>query len=271
VPPAVFSLLVHDPASQRVRDAGVPLQALRFEISGPLEVDQTLQQVERPLMGGYQIVNAYDGACTLGFGAMNPDNGRLAFVTNSHCTGTWLCLDGTVFHQPLRPHRVGQEVRDPRAFRCGLVWRCRFADAALVEVDAGVQIDLTRIARTQFWNWYWPGSLDVVNPPDLITSGWGYPPQGIAVDKVGRTTGWNVGYVRRGCVIVKHPGRVRLRCQYLADYDSRAGDSGSPVFVLYGNTVQLTGIHWGRTTRFFAARAVFSPLAGVAFGLGLEH
>jgi hypothetical protein len=259
-----------DPAVQRVQAAGVPLQALQFEVSGPLEMDQTLQQFARPLLGGYRIQDVNRANCTLGFGATNPPNGRLAFVTNSHCTGTWFGFDGAVFHQPW-PLRVGQEVSDPRGFRCGLLWRCRFSDAALVEVDAGVPIDVPRIARTQFWNWYWPGSLNVVNPPHLITSGWGYPPVGIAVDKVGSTTGWNVGHVRRGCVVTKHSRHMILVCQYFADYDSAGGDSGSPVFVLFGNSVQLTGIHWGRAPRILGRRAIFSPLAGVSFDLGLEH
>jgi hypothetical protein len=252
----------------RLAEAGIPLEAVNFEVSGPVEMEQTLQDPFRPLMGGYQIQNNSGGVCTLGFITRNPANGAPAFVTNSHCTNTYWGFDGVGFGQAWWWQGVGREVRDPNGFRCFLWGRCRFADAALVQVDA--QTAINQIARTQWWGTPGnPGSINVVNPPLQIVSHVWWPAWGQMVDKVGRTTGWNYGFVRNTCVLVNVSFSRRLLCQYYADYWSQGGDSGSPVFIWWGDRVGLTGLHWGSFKFLWIRRAIFSPLGGVRFDLGV--
>lgn len=254
--------------SERMTKAGVPAEAVNFEVTGPVEQEQTLQNFFRPLMGGYQIQNPGGGTCTLGFITRNPTNGAPAFVTNSHCTNTYWGFDGVAFGQAQWWQGVGNEVRDPIGFRCFLWGRCRFADAALVQVNVPTAIN--QIARTTWWGTPGnPGSITVANPPLQIVSHVWWPAWGQMVDKVGRTTGWNYGFVRNTCVLVNVSFSRRLLCQYYADYWSQGGDSGSPVFIWWGDRVGLTGLHWGSFRFLWIRRAIFSPLAGVRFDLGV--
>ncbi len=256
------------PVAERLAKAGVPLEAVNFEVTGPVEQEQTLQNFFRPLMGGYQIQNPGGGICTLGFITRNPANGAPAFVTNSHCTNTYWGFDGVAFGQAQWWQGVGNEVRDPNGFRCFLWGRCRFADAALVQTNAPTA--LNQIARTQWWGTPGnAGSLTVANPPLQVVSNVLYPSWGQMVDKVGRTTGWNYGFVRNTCVTVHVSFNRRLLCQYYADYLSQGGDSGSPVFIWWGDRVGLTGLHWGSFRFLWVRRAIFSPLGGVRFDLGV--
>mgnify|MGYP006146175807 FL=1 len=50
--------------SERLAKNGVPLEAVNFEVTGPVEMEQTLQNFFRPLMGGYQIQNPGGGRST---------------------------------------------------------------------------------------------------------------------------------------------------------------------------------------------------------------
>ena len=248
----------------RFKEAGIPAEATEIVVSGELVEDLTLQQYSRPLMGGFQIQNQNGGICTLGFITRNPANGANAFVTNSHCTGRYWALDGIWFAQPLTTSWVGYEVRDPGGFGCGLfwLWRCRYSDAALVQVS-GATVAHGQIARTSYWAYGYGsmGSLTVVNPALNITSVQNYPYMGQLVDKIGRTSGWTYGPVRRTCVTTSVGGWKRLLCQYYAFYNSIPGDSGSPVFVYYGSNVALTGINWGHSPS--ERLAVFSPAGGI--------
>lgn len=254
--------------SERLAKAGVPLEAVNFEVSGPVEMEQTLQNFFRPLMGGYQIQNPGGGTCTLGFITTNPANGAPAFVTNSHCTNTYWGFDGVAFGQAQWWQGVGNEVRDPNGFRCFLWGRCRFADAALVQ--ANVNTAINQVARTTWWGTPGnPGSLTVANPPLQVVSHVWWPSWGQMVDKVGRTTGWNYGFVRNTCVLVNVSFNRRLLCQYYADYWSQGGDSGSPVFIWWGDRVGLTGLHWGSFKFLWVRRTIFSPLGGVRLDLGV--
>lgn len=249
----------------RFKEAGVPFEATQIVVSGDIVEDITLQQFSRPLQGGWQIQNnSTGGICTLGFITRNPANGANAFVTNSHCTSTYWGYDGAYFSQHLNPNTVGREVRDPGGFGCGFLWlwRCRYSDAALVQVT-NATVAQGQIARTTGWAYgYGPsGSITVTTPALNITSVQNYPYMGQIVDKIGRTSGWTYGPVRRTCVTTSVGGWKRLLCQYFAYYTSIPGDSGSPVFVYYGSNVALTGLNWGHSPS--ERLAVFSPIGGV--------
>jgi hypothetical protein len=253
----------------KFKEAGVPVEATQVLLTGTFEEDQTLQQFQRPLQGGWQIQNG-GGLCTLGFITLNPRNGAPAFVTNSHCTSTFWGNDGTWFSQHVNPNWVGTEVSDPGGFNCGLFgwWRCRFSDAALVQVT-NAAVDWNRIARTSWWGagygaW---GSINVAPPALNVTAVQNWPWNGQMVDKVGRTSGWTYGFVRRSCVSMPRGSWKIALCQYWASYTSVGGDSGSPVFLWHGNNVTLTGINWGHSD--FWRVAFFSAAGGTRIDLGV--
>ena len=127
-----------------------------------------------------------------------------------------------------------------------------------------------RIGRTTFWNG--PGMagsivIDPNNPWLAITGVQNWPWQGQMVDKVGRTTGWNWGWVRRTCVTMPRTATRWALCQYWADYLSQGGDSGAPVFLWHGNNVTLTGINWGYNPTLRVA--AFSAAGGTRLDLGV--
>ena len=255
----------------RFKESGVPAEATEVVVTGAFEENLTLRDFKRPLEGGYQIQNANGGICTLGFITRNPANGAASFVTNSHCTSAFWGLDGIAFSQHLNNNWVGREVRDPAPFACALfgIIRCRFSDAALVQVS-GATVAPGRIGRTTFWNG--PGMagsivIDPNNPSLAITGVQNWPWNGQMVDKVGRTTGWNWGWVRRTCVTMPRTATRWALCQYWANYLSQGGDSGSPVFLWHGDNVTLTGINWGYNP--FLRVAAFSAAGGTRLDLGV--
>jgi hypothetical protein len=254
----------------KFKEAGVPPEATQIVVTGKFTEDVTLQQFQRPLQGGWQIQNANGGICTLGFITRNPANGAPAFVTNSHCTSSFWGNDGIWFSQHLNNNWVGREVRDPGGFHCGLFgwWRCRYSDAALVQVS-NANVDWNRIAHTTFWGagygaW---GSITVAPPAFNVTGVQNWPFNGQMVDKMGRTSGWTYGFVRRTCVTMPRSFWNRALCQYWASYTSVGGDSGSPVYLWWGSNVTLAGINWGHSD---ADRvAFFSAAGGTRIDLGV--
>jgi hypothetical protein len=255
----------------RFKESGVPFGAYDVVVTGKIEQDITLRDFKRPLEGGWQIQNANGGICTLGFITRNPSNGAPAFVTNSHCTNSYWAYDGIAFSQHLNNLFVGREVRDPGPFRCGIfnLFRCRYSDAALVQVT-NAQVSPNRIGRTTYWGGpQQVGSIviDNANPTLAVTGVQNWPWNGQMVDKVGRTSGWNYGFVTNTCVTMSVGFPRRLLCQYWATYLSQGGDSGSPVFLWHGNNVTLTGINWGHVNS--PQRAIFSAAGGTRIDLGV--
>ena len=250
--------------------SNVPAEATQILVTGKFTEDVTLRDFQRPLQGGWQIQNGGGGICTLGFITRNPRNGAPAFVTNSHCTSTFWGNDGTWFSQHLNPNWVGSEVRDPGGFGCFLfnLWRCRYSDAALVQVS-NAAVDWNRIARTTGWcvGYGCWGSITVAPPPLNVTGVQNWPFNGQMVDKMGRTSGWTYGFVRRSCVTMPRSFWNIALCQYWADYTSVGGDSGSPVFLWHGGNVTLTGINWGHSDFFRVA--FFSAAGGTRIDLGV--
>jgi len=174
------------------------------------------------------------------------------------------------------PWFIGNEVLDPPGWLCPWPWRCRWSDAALIRVPPNVP-SANQIARTTWSAWHWAagstangglGGWNIVNPPL-----W-WPGVGQVVDKVGRTTGWNRGFVTNSCVNFvapwpAPPGRLVL-CQYLMTNGAGPGDSGSPVFrQLIGTRTQVTGVLWGGINTPWFKRSIFSPRGGVFADLGV--
>jgi hypothetical protein len=260
--------------SEVVGQTGVPLAAVNVEVLGEVVPTSTLSDVHRPLQGGIKISSSA-GECSLGFNAVL--DGRNVFLTNSHCSLRSWDLDYGKFYQPLvaSTHEVGYEYKDPNGSSCGFLSKnvCRYADVAAISVNAGTATSLGYIARTMF-SASGPGGIgsrdiDPTNPRFQINSTDIYPDLYEQVHKDGAETGWTMGIVTRTCVEtnVYYRSYSRLRCQYLANYGSADGDSGSPVFKLSGSTtVTVQGIHWARVT--VDGDAVFSPWGGVQKDLG---
>lgn len=85
---------------KRLRELGIPREAVDIEISEPVVPDSSLRDRHRPLVGGLEIIGDYAGTseCTLGFNAKRA--GVEGFVTASHCSEVLAGVDGTGFYQP---------------------------------------------------------------------------------------------------------------------------------------------------------------------------
>ena len=254
---------------RELRSLRVPREAVVFEETEPIVLgSHTLRSHVRPAVGGIQI--RYDGSiCTMGFNATF--FWLRGFVTNSHCSAVQGTVTGTQYfnHITGTGHLLGQELIDPSYWDCKSWFlaptrACRWSDSAFVLYQGGVSNSLGRIARTT--GWAAPGqgsgsiSISHANPTmQIVANAWPpYPFKNEMVDKVGRTTGWTYGFVNKTCantnVAATVGGKtVRLLCQDRANYTVSPGDSGSPVFLWYGDTVHLLGINWGGADGWFSA------------------
>lgn len=231
----------------------------------------------RPLKGGIkQLSYGDDGllhACTIGY--IFHLDGVPGYITNSHCTLTKWGPDSTQnFFQPdfLDPDFVGVEGWDDPGQSCGSLSpnTCRWSDMAWVRLNAGVQGKSGYLAHPQYFE-----PADALQEPErfrvrpaiddfriideAVPVRWDY------VDKIGIGSGWYAGDVRYTCIDTRaDANRRRIRCQDLADYESREGDSGGPVFIYRSFTeVTQVGIHWGKYYHDGAEWTIFSSLSNV--------
>ncbi|WP_290652335.1 hypothetical protein [Aquisalimonas sp.] len=239
-----------------LREARVPREAVIVKLTEPTRpLSHELRHRIRPAVGGIGI------GCTVGFNATR--GGVSGFVTNSHCTSVIGSVTGTPFRNRagVPSDLIGRETVDPGYWDCktwslGKTRACRWSDSAFAQYESGVSRQLGRIARTHFWRAPGQGAGDTVvnhaNPTMTISANANpdYPFKGEMIDKMGRTTGWTYGYVNRTCANVNKAStsdgrQVRLLCQDRGNLTAAPGDSGSPVFLWYGNHVQLLGVVWG--------------------------
>jgi hypothetical protein len=255
----------------------IPTEAVAFEETSRIMDQKSLRDRSRPIEGGYQIQRSGGWTCTLGFNAYS--GGYASFLTNSHCTSSVWSNGGTSEYQNVVAggNLVGTEVKDPAPFNCGFfgLFKCRWSDAAVIRKTSGVSWNYGKIARTTFWGS--PGNIgsitiDDKNPRMTIIGEYSFPTGGEMFDKMGRTTGWTYGFVKKTCVDMaksSYPGGWgRIICQDWANYRSDNGDSGSPVFRWYGSTVRLAGIHWGGITQSGTQYALLSAMWNIEKDLG---
>ena len=225
--------------------------------------ESSVNDRHRPVMGGVQlqIGSASGGTCTYGLTATR--NGVSGFITNSHCTRTQGGVEGTQYAQPLfandDANTIATEAADPSYFTggvCPASTRCRYSDSAFAERSAGGS---RAVVRNDIGSLTWDGSsrFYVVNERS--------PFVGLALRKVGRTTGHTVGQVESTCADFRQSGtNILMLCQADATYSSAGGDSGSPIFRTTGCTVNgvsdvcadVYGLHWG-------GGGAFSPIANI--------
>ncbi len=258
---------------------GVPRSAVDVEVREPWLPAHTLRDVPFTgrVEGGYQIEWRVTGTnqiaqCSFGFNAVRGNT--WGFVTAAHCSDREGAWDGEAFYQPLlsSTYRIGTEAFDPSfntgASICPSYAACRWADALWAEwtkADWG----FGRIARTQE-----PGlesATVVINagqPYWMIAGETPFAYVNEVLNKVGRTTGWTRGVVTETCVN-KPAGGVNqvYLCQDVFSGGTSEGDSGGPVFGLYGNDshVNLYGI----VSAGSRTHTVFSSINNIELDLGL--
>jgi hypothetical protein len=250
---------------------GIPREAVNIEDVGSFLPNVSLQDNHRPLVGGLQIQNEFGPICTLGFNTTR--QGVAGFVTNSHCTAASSAnfydgVNATIFYQSTigDVNRIGVETVDPVPFTggsCPAGSRCRLSDSAFVQLDPGIAATQGLVARPGLldpppaWN-----GVDTFRVPTEAN-----PVVGMAVTKVGRTTGRTSGNVTRVGADVNAEGQLVLLGQVIATYATAPGDSGSPVLVTPMESpvnpinTTLVGITWGFDPT--TGTSVFSTIGSV--------
>ena len=222
-------LTLSDQVLARLKELGVPPTAVEFresKIPVPESGCDRLDGRCRPLLAGTQIMATGKGECTIGatvaYGSW--------FVTASHCTTTKFGQDGVAVHQAFNwdpADFVGTENNDPPIFSCRF-YRCRYSDAATVHIwgDPWPAVDFGYVARTTYPNSGGraggKGSLvvDPSHPRFRLSAKHVFTPQGIRLEKIGRSTGWTWGMVRNTCVDTSLENNITLLCQDQAYYYS---------------------------------------------------
>lgn len=239
----------------------------------------TLRETLRPVIGGIQIqyhVWPFNHVCTVGYniahrsvaGTLNPTR---FFMTASHCGDAQGTMTGMSMGQPTVVQGIGVEVADPDFLsssadpQCPSGRQCRYSDAALFAFEPSIFVNHGRVAFPPV------GSLTFTEIRTI--SSLGDPVAGMAVEKIGRTTGRTAGTVQETCVQmivfqgVVDTGRTLL-CQFRASYSSAGGDSGSPVVQVWPDgTLVARGIHWRGNGGFSPINAALRELSGVTGGL----
>jgi len=212
---------------------------------------RTLGSPFERMFGGIRIQNpAAGGRCTLGFPVFY--DGRLSFVTNSHCTPSPEYPDiNSKFYQPhwdIRTPEVAKEWKDPYKRSGGL----RIADAAIAEMTNGFGAYVGYVARpaTRGFSMHattGDTTLAAGSSPWIKIRGEGTVAKDAIYDKVGATTGWTYGYARRVCI--KYGS---YECVSWVSASAWGGDSGAPVLRYYADgTALLIGIVYAKESGGF--------------------
>lgn len=271
--------------SVRLRELGIPRDAVVFEERDPIHEMQTLQDAFNPVPGGVEI-HWSSFLCTLGFNVeRSPSTSPVDscfFVTNDHCTDVQGQVTGTTYRQPAFGALIGEEILDPPFFTGGVCPPgriCRYSDAALAEYFDPADCEFGAIARTDGFGSI---TIDPNVPRWKIVSKLSGAQVGHRVAKVGRTTGWTEGIVDQTCVDVNVSGsNITRLCQSIVDAlppndpDHHLpivgpGDSGSPVFLrrIPTSVAALVGILWGGDPQ--GTVFVFSPIKNIEHEFGFS-
>lgn len=267
---AISDMAMRASLEARLRDAGVALDRVIIELGEAVSAHQSLRD-QFKVGGGLQIQNA-NGTCTAGFVAKR--GGQRGLVTNSHCTEVQGGVEGTMIGQPsLGIRTIGIEVADPSYFSggdaCPSGRRCRLSDSSFIALNPTVTGERGLVYRPAEL-----GSIDLgAAYLRTFTRYLFFVGDGALVEKVGRTSGRTAGKVKCTCEDINVTDTdITLLCQHIATYESRPGDSGSPVYKPRNdldlwtpghNT--LVGINWGGGD----GHGAFSPLGSIMKELGV--
>jgi hypothetical protein len=253
-------------AAQRFRAAavrlGLPGAAVHVWLAPEPQLRASLASSQRPIRGGIKHTWASGTYCSVGInGAWAHSTDYAGYITASHCSNTYMGLDGstTYYHQPsivmFNLYRVGYEFDDPQSYTggaCPVGAGCRRSDAMFVRYlpeKASSANGFNTIFRTTTWGRGGRGSLEISGHFTIVAQTYSNPVNE-ELEKVGATSGWTYGYVTETCVdkfsgLSDYAGRPAwVLCNEITDIWSEPGDSGAPVFKWYGDTVHWAGIMW---------------------------
>lgn len=276
-----------DRVYELIGEHDVPEEAVMVSVTGPYThlSGHALRDMHRPLVGGLQNIGYENGSplhggCTYSFNAYWQNDRH--WLTNSHCTREmWSVNSSDQYYQSSDNDGssafIGYEVYDPQTWSCpGYINRdCRYSDAALLELPTDQAWDYGEIARTESGSapGQGRGSIDFHSEDDrfVIVDERENFFEGMAVSKMGRTSGWTFGEITATCTNVEQAGTTNIIvCQALTNFHVEAGDSGAPVFTVSQDPpteVTLNGILWGGSTE----EGVFSPMDNIRDDLGELH
>lgn len=266
---------------------GLAQSAFVVAVGSPAVSFQTLDDDVPPLRGGMKI--HYDPTtdpqinCTVGppivWVGQPVFPNRIVALTNSHCTRLPNSVPSPqAMYQNVR--FFGNEVADygggATISGCPRNTICRYADAAVIEVDT-TQWWLNTIANTGSPHSLTsaPYPLTIVDQDTVTSVNYSALPVGTVVRKQGQTTGTTSGPIWATCRNEWNSSVNRtLLCQTLFTAKSGPGDSGSPVYRWWANPpflgggAVLEGLMWGGTMRSGAMRTLFSPMSQVRVEFG---
>lgn len=244
--------------------AGIPKDAIEFEIASGMRSVSGLREKYRPTGGGIQIANSNGNLCTLGLNTTQGDDDK-GFYTASHCSPSPIGLGylGDVLYQHTYAsgYALGAVTINPAwdatGTNCAGETLCAQVDAMYVSYDTVSHWSSKVALMTGLAN-YSGGTLAIgslsgwwtnINLSTASTSYW----EGIDVDKVGRTTGWSRGQLEHTCShLTLDSATVKEHRVLCADIVKGAyagqGDSGAPVFIGHDDSnsqVDALGILFG--------------------------
>jgi hypothetical protein len=202
---------------------------------GEKDIKESQSSYWRPLIGGIKITDILTTDSTICFTAVD-NSGNEGYVIAGHAAVDAEKYGGTIYQQ-------GGSVGDVTLIGG------YFSDSAWVEysnVDPEVYYDDTNDVREV--HDYYDANL------------------GSKVYKSGEETGLTNGYVTEVYDDKTCSYFGTLHDQYLASYNSDAGDSGGTIFKKYGSKIDIVGIHVGR----YGSKAQFSPISGIIADLDVE-
>jgi hypothetical protein len=255
VPPAAVTFVKEWPEGTESDDATAGLEG-------------SIQDRQRPLVGGLRIRYGSSSLCTMGFMGLFDD--KEVFVTNGHCSDVSFHLSHTLYYQGDRGEPsdvIGTQIADgvQSTEACTTpnsdCWPCRWSDAGIVQLRDDVSAERGTIARPDVKSseWMVDGGLEIDQQSPVFNIVDLEPEvlMGMELHKVGGNSGWTSGEVIRTCYDSRRSNHsLILQCQHRARYaSSGGGTSGSPVFVKLDDhpetdaAVSLIGIHWGSSRR----------------------
>jgi hypothetical protein len=217
---------IYQVVDKEAKEIGIEEVPVVFRVGSLPKLDSGRDDVYRPIIGGVQVQNYDKGSVfqsTLGFSAKKA--GTYGYVVAGHLGKDRPTPTGMKIYQPTYPTYPAGTVSDTGG---------TYADASWVPYDdVSPQIHIG-------------GSITHV---DFYTD----PTVGMGVYKSGITTGLTYGTVVEERDVTS-PTHGLLYDQFTANYDSAAGDSGSPVYTTFTTPTYrrgIVGIHWGRISTIF--------------------
>lgn len=217
---------------------GIPAAVLNVYVldSRPVAAASLTDKV-RPLVAGYRTNNSWFSGQYCSLGHPVTLSGTSYFLTASHCipnytggTGGDVYQDGNDISE-----KVGDIASNPAWSTSGCsagVDYCSNADAALVDVDAGITAS-KKVAQSS--------SVGTGNNAGNLTVGATYTigtqesslPAGTEVHRTGQTSGTTKGNIEATCVSISYDAAgtiLEVDCATRVDARSDPGDSGGPVY-----------------------------------------